>query len=418
MARPRKNAGQRQESLPIPAEIPVEEQPYALPEGWKWVRLLSTFTNLTDSKKKLPQKEYVKEGAIPVVDQGQNLIGGYCDKKMLAYEGSLPVIIFGDHTRCVKYVDFKFIQGADGIKVLRPHPFFYSKFFYYAIINLSIPNLGYRRHFPLFHQYNLPLPPLDVQKRIVRHIESLFVKLDAAKEKAEAVLESFEIRKAAILHNAFTGELTAKWREEKGIVKISDTIKINDILDDIKYGTSEKSDYKYSGVPVIRIPNIADGKVDLTDLKFLKSSTVSDYDLVKLNDILMIRSNGSRELVGKCALVDESIAGKAYASFLIRLRPKSTVIPEFLLAFLNSSDARNQLFAKAKSSAGINNINSKEIGAVDILLPNKEEQQEITRILDDLLEKEQKIKDAAENVLERIDLMKKAILAKAFRGEL
>lgn len=264
----------------------------------------------------------------------------------------------------------------------------------------------------------IPLPPFDEQQRIVDRIESLFAKLDEAKSKAEAVLDGFEIRKAAILHKAFTGELTAKWREIRGIKKENNAVKIKDILSDIKYGTSEKSDYTYTGLPVIRIPNITGSSVDLEDLKFLKSSKSSDYDLVERNDILMIRSNGSRELVGKCALVDEAIVGKAYASFLIRLRPNPTINPKYLLGFLNSSLARNQLFAKAKSSAGIHNINSKEICSVDIWLPDKKEQQEIVRILDNLLAKERHIREAAENVLSQIGLMKKAILARAFRGEL
>ena len=88
------------------------------------------------------------------------------------------------------------------------------------------------------------------------------------------------------------------------------------------------------------------------------------------------------------------------------------------MGFLNSSLARNQLFAKAKSSAGIHNINSKEICSVDIWLPDKKEQQEIVRILDNLLAKERHIREAAENALSQIDLMKKASLARAFRGEL
>lgn len=212
--------------------------------------------------------------------------------------------------------------------------------------------------------------------------------------------------------------MTAKWREIRGIKKEDNTAKIKNILSDIKYGTSEKSDYTYTGLPVIRIPNITGSIVDLEDLKFLKSSRSSDYDLVERNDILMIRSNGSRELVGKCALVDEAIVGKAYASFLIRLRPNPTINPKYLLGFLSSSLARNQLFANAKSSAGINNINSKEICSVDIWLPDMEEQNEIVRILDSLLATEQQIKEVAENVLNQIDVMKKAILTKAFRGEL
>lgn len=153
MARPRKNATKAQGSLLKPdevAEIPVEEQPYSLPEGWKWVRLLSVFSNHTDSKKKLPQKEYLSTGTFPVVDQGKEIVGGYTENQSLLYSGPLPVIIFGDHTRCIKSIDFFFVQGADGIKVLHAKDIIIHKFFYYALKNLNMPDLGYRRHFPLF----------------------------------------------------------------------------------------------------------------------------------------------------------------------------------------------------------------------------------------------------------------------------
>ena len=441
MARPRKNSpNPNTQELAL---VPVEEQPYPLPEGWKWVYLKSGY-DVTSSKR--IHKSDWRDSGIPFY-RTRELVklsnNGFVDNELYIEEQlydsikknfDVPkindILISGVGTIGVPYIvndNRKFYFKDGNIIWLKNKNIFSSKFTFYLFKSPFIDNQIHEMSagttvdtYTIINanKTKLPLPPLDEQERIVTRIESLFAKLDEAKEKAEAVLDSYETRKAAILHKAFTGELTAKWREKRGIEYLSGTVKVKDVLADIKYGTSEKSDYSYSGLPVIRIPNIAEGKVDLGDLKFLNSSTLSDYDLVKTDDILMIRSNGSRELVGKCALIDEISTGKAYASFLIRLRPKPNVSAKFLLAFLNSSDARSQLFAKAKSSAGINNINSKEISAVDIWLPAKGEQQEITRILDSLLEKEQQSKEAAEAVLEQIDLMKKAILAKAFRGEL
>ena len=438
MARPRKNAAEVQDILLTPDEsaiIPVEEQPYPLPEGWKWVKG-SSLLGPQESQK--PTGDFFYYIDIDAIDNKQQKVTSPKEISVSkapsrasrkVHEGDTIFSLVRPYLRNIAYIDFSLSNciASTGLYICTPLRCTNSRFLYwlmtseYVVMGLNKFMKG--DNSPSIRKddienFPFPLPPLDDQQRIVDCIESLFAKLDEAREKAEAVLDGFESRKAAILHKAFTGELTAKWREIRGIKKEDNTAKIKNILSDIKYGTSEKSDYTYTGLPVIRIPNITGSSVDLEDLKFLKSSRSSDYDLVERNDILMIRSNGSRELVGKCALVDEAIVGKAYASFLIRLRPNPTINPKYLLGFLSSSLARNQLFAKAKSSAGINNINSKEICSVDIWLPDMEEQNEIVRILDSLLATEQQIKEVAENVLNQIDVMKKAILTKAFRGEL
>lgn len=420
MARAKKEAALTPEVRLQAALVPDWEWPYKLPENWCWLKLVESFDNHTDSKKKIKQKDYLVKGKLAVVDQGQELIGGYTNDVEKSYSGALPIVIFGDHTRCIKFVDFPFAQGADGVKVLRPKPFYLPKAFYYALQSVNIPNLGYRRHFPLFNKFSIPLPPFAEQQRIVDRIESLFAKLDEAKEKAQAVVDSFETRKAAILRKAFTGELTAKWREEHGVgMESLEKKRLSDVVTEFKYGTSEKSDYNNKGIPVLRIPNIGDNGIDLSDIKYLNHRNVDSESQIHEGDILIIRSNGSRDLVGKAVLVPELGCEYAYASFLIRAKPNHSIInAHYLTIFLNSTDARGQMFRRAKSSAGINNINTKELGAISLTVPSLPEQDEIVHIINEMMDKDQQSKEAAEAVLDQIDLMKKSILARAFRGEL
>lgn len=264
-----------------------------------------------------------------------------------------------------------------------------------------------------------PVAPLDEQHRIVERIESLFSKLDEAKEKAQEVINSFETRKAAILHKAFSGELTAKWREENGVgIESWESTKIGNMLTEIKYGTSEKSDYSFDGIPVFRIPNIGDMTLIFDDVKKIQRQECSENECLSENDILIIRSNGSKELVGKCALVPKINFKCTYASFLIRLRMKDSISSLYTVWYLTSEQARKQLFNKAKSSAGIHNINSKEISDISIVVPSKPEQNIITATLERLITKEKETVIFAESVIDQIDAMKKAILARAFRGEL
>ena len=410
------------------ALVPESEQPYPVPENWCWTYLTKGAAECLDSfRKPINASERAnRAGDIPYYGATGQV--GWIDdfltneQLVLVGEDGAP---FLDLIKDKAYI----IEGKAWVNnhahILR------SRFG-------TVGNLFLMHYLNVFN-YNdfvngttrlkltqgsmdtmpVPIPPLTEQQRIVNRIESLFAKMDEAKQKAQDALDSFETRKAAILHKAFTGELTAQWRKEHGVGMESwDNTTLSKIVIGFKYGTSEKSDYSYKGMPVFRIPNITDDGLSFEDLKFLSHKDISDENQIHENDILIVRSNGSRELVGKSVLVPQLDREYAYASFLIRIQPLESVVPNYLVMYLNSTDARMQMFKKAKSSAGINNINSKELGAILINLPSFSEQAEIVRILDNLLAKEQLAKEAAEGVLEQIDLIKKAILARAFRGEL
>lgn len=417
MARAKKEAALTPEERLQAALVPDWEWPYKLPENWCWLKLVESFDNHTDSKKKIKQKDYLVKGKLAVVDQGQELIGGYTNDVEKSYSGALPIVIFGDHTRCIKFVDFPFAQGADGVKVLRPKPFYLPKAFYYALQSVNIPNLGYRRHFPLFNKFSIPLPPFAEQQRIVDRIESLFAKLDEAKEKAQAVVDSFETRKAAILHKAFTGELTAKWREEHGVGMDSwEKKSVVELCISLKYGTAKKSDAS-GNVVVLRMGNLQQGEIDWSDLAY--SNDPDDIEKYKLypGDVLFNRTN-SAALVGKTAIYRGEHPA-IYAGYLIKLDYNhDKIIGDYLNYALNTLDAKK--YCNSVKTDGVNqsNINAKKIGAYSFNVPSIPEQEKIVSVIQKLLSKEQQAKEAAEAVLDQINLMKKSILARAFRGEL
>ena len=417
MARAKKEAALTPEERLQAALVPDWEWPYKSPENWCWLKLVESFDNHTDSKKKIKQKDYLVKGKLAVVDQGQELIGGYTNDVEKSYSGALPIVIFGDHTRCIKFVDFPFAQGADGVKVLRPKPFYLPKAFYYALQSVNIPNLGYRRHFPLFNKFSIPLPPFAEQQRIVDRIESLFAKLDEAKEKAQAVVDSFETRKAAILHKAFTGELTAKWREEHGVGMDSwEKKSVGELCISLKYGTAKKSDAS-GNVVVLRMGNLRQGEIDWSDLAYSNDS--DDIEKYKLfsGDVLFNRTN-SAALVGKTAIYRGEHPA-IYAGYLIKLDyDHDKIIGDYLNYALNTLDAKK--YCNSVKTDGVNqsNINAKKIGAYSFNVPSIPEQEKIVSVIQKLLSKEQQAKEAAEAVLDQIDLMKKSILARAFRGEL
>ena len=129
-------------------------------DRWKYIPFSNAAKVLSDAGKRIKQRNYLQEGKIPVIDQGQDFIGGYIDDETMSFKGDLPVIIFGDHTRNIKYVNRRFAVGAEGIKILKPESCYEPKFFYYMLHSLEIPSRGYSRHFQFLKKFDFPLAPI------------------------------------------------------------------------------------------------------------------------------------------------------------------------------------------------------------------------------------------------------------------
>ena len=140
----------------------------------KWRELtFSKCVNIIGVKHKIKRKNYLKDGKYPIIDQSQNFISGYSSNKNILINIKKPVIIFGDHNRYFKFVDFDFIAGADGIKILEPKEFFNEKLFYYFCLSLNIPSKGYSRHYKFLTKIKMRIPPIEEQKRIVEKLDKL-----------------------------------------------------------------------------------------------------------------------------------------------------------------------------------------------------------------------------------------------------
>lgn len=175
-----------------------------LPQEWKVVEFEQCINKGRIKVGKVKQQVYKNCGKYPVIDQGQSLIAGYWDDEKDVYQGNLPVIIFGDHTRILKFVDFPFVTGADGVKVLVPNPSIVCpRFFYFALINLKIPNRGYNRHYSLLKEYRLPLPPLSEQQKIAAVLTVIDQKIEAEESKKRALEDLFR----SMLHNLMTAKI-------------------------------------------------------------------------------------------------------------------------------------------------------------------------------------------------------------------
>lgn len=419
--------------------VPEEEQPYKVPSNWCWTRILACCEDLFSGKSPKYSKEPTEH---LIIGQQANQRYGI-DMSYVKY-GAKDFALSQDERMFLRYNDVILNTlgtgsiGRSGIyklnhKVLTDGHLFVFRtgsrylpdlLYYYLQLNeepiIDTANGSTNQKFlslNSFSGYAIPLPPFAEQRRIVDRVESLFAKLDEAKEKAQAVVDGFEDRKAAILHQAFTGVLTEKWREENGISDDSRySLPISEVCRSLKYGTAKKS--QDSGkVVVIRMGNLQAGEIDWSDLAF--SDDEEDIKKYRLDpgDVLFNRTN-SAALVGKTSIYRGDYPA-IYAGYLIKLDYNHEIMDgEYLNYILNSPEAKT--YCNSVKTDGVNqsNINAKKIGAFVIPVPTMAEQLAIVKTLSSILTKEKATKEIAEKTIEKIREMKKAILTKAFRGEL
>jgi restriction endonuclease S subunit len=194
----------------------------------------------TKIKFKLPKKDYRESGEYPIVSQEENLISGYHDDISYIFKVAKPIVVFGDHTLALKYIDFDFIVGADGVKILQPKKTINSKYFYYVLKALMPKTTGYARHYKLLKKLDIPLPPLEEQKRIVAKLDAAFAEIDEAIELTALKKEEINKFKCSILNinnkkNDFYNSALNNWEE----------LKIGDICDLMTGGTPSRKVPEY-----------------------------------------------------------------------------------------------------------------------------------------------------------------------------
>lgn len=425
------------------ALVPKEEQPYKIPNNWCWVRL----GNITQIKggKRIPKgtsllKENTGYKYIRVTDMKNgtvlnddihyiskdiyNKISNYTISKNDIYitcagtigrVGIIPVEFDGANlTENADKIIIKHINKNLLVKVLSSY--IVQKQIQEVITTGCQPKLAIKK----IEQLKIPLPPINEQQRIVERIEFLFVKLDRAKELIENTLAQFEQNKMAILHKAFIGELTAKWRKENNIDLSSwengilmDFCKINPK----KINTKEFDDDMI--VSFIPMPCVSDiwGKIIKKELRKL-GEVKKGYTNFCEGDVLFAKITPCMEN-GKSAIVDklENDIGFGSTEFYVLRCDENKLNNKYLHYFVRQKTFRDEAKGEMTGAVGQQRVPKTFLENYKMKVPTIEEQQEIVNILDELLAKYNKIKNL-EQQLEKIELLKKAILAKAFRGEL
>lgn len=387
-----------------------------IPKHWKIKQLREVCDNISLNGIKIKQRDYLQEGKFPVVDQGQELIGGYFNDEKFIVAAKPPYIIFGDHTKVKKYINFKFIAGADGVKVLKPHSIYDPKFFFYLIHTVKIPDKGYARHFQFLEKENIPLPPLPEQQLIVSKIEELLSDLQNGNQQLKAAQLQLKVYRQSLLKWAFEGRLTNK-NVNGELPKGWKWVTFGEVCNKIGDIDHKMPEQISSGYPYVSTKDFTD------DLKisFEKAKHISEEDYLNLSrkikpekgDIIFPRYG----TIGKNILVDFDKEFLVSYSCAV-LKPNQNLVLSkyaylYSLSPKISEEIRKYTVETTQANVGIASIKS-----FLFPLPTLQEQQHIVDDLESKLTVCDKIEETITKSLQQAELLKQSILNKAFEGKL
>lgn len=376
-------------------------------ENWVKCDFNILIENISTANYKIKQKDYMFNGTIPVVDQGQELIGGYYNQNENIIPVALPVIVFGDHTKCLKFINFNFIPGADGTKVLQVNKYILDKFIYYIlkVLIFKIQDKGYARHFQFLQKEKIPLPPLPEQRAIVKKIETLFSSLDAGVDDLKKAQEQLKVYRQAVLKKAFEGEYHS--------------YKIKEVCHNIKVGIVIKPTQFYSndnsGIKAFRSANVREFKVEDNNWVYFteEGNEINNRTKLQLDDVLIVRSG----YPGTSCIVTEKYVN-CNAIDIIIATPNQELLSSKFLCLFNNSPLGKGLFSKESRGVAQKHLNVGVYGDLHIPLPSLEDQSQIVKEIEARLSVCDAVEKQIVDSLIQAEALRQSILKKAFEGTL
>lgn len=368
-------------------------------EGWKDRDFVECLKKVP-KQKAVKSKDYLDVGLYPIVSQESCLVSGYSNLADILYKHDRPVVIFGDHTKNVKYVDFDFIVGADGVHIFDVKDDILPKFFYYELSSIKLRDLGYARHYKLLKEKRISFPSLPEQERIVSYLDAEFAKIDALKANIEQQLQAAK----DLFQSALKEMLTPKegWDEKT----------LGDIGEFTRGGNFTKSDFVSEGIPCIHYGQVH-MHFGVTTEKTL-SYLPKDFPKVKYakqGDLIIAITSEDDEGSCKCTawLGNEDVAvGGHIAVYHHSLDPK------FMSYYFRSPKFQTEKLAFTHGFKVVE-IKPSDIAKIPILYPkDKEEQQKIVSLLDAISEKVKALQANYDQTITLCDDLKQSLLKSIF----
>jgi type I restriction enzyme S subunit len=379
-------------------EVTMEKQ--SLTDGWESKEFEKCLEKVTYSKK-IKRKEFLSQGLNPIISQEKEKINGYWDNSDDLFKVNKPVVIFGDHTKILKYIDFDFVLGADGVKILLANENINSRYLFYFLQNIELGDLGYARHYRLLKEIQILYPKsIPQQKQIVATLDKAFVAIDTAKANAKQNLQNAKELFESYLQNVFENK-GDDW-EEKTLGEVCEFVQ------GIQRGVKLQSEICKEGqIRFLRIIDFTQGK---QPPRYIDNP--GDKYIMNNKDVSLVRYGASTGFVcqGKVG---------ALANNLFRVKPKleKELLNDFLFVFLSSGVFQNIIKA-SMNGAAMPAISFGLIKDIKFPIVSINEQNEIIKKLEKLKTGTKKLEVIYKQKIADLEEMKKSVLQKAFSGQL
>ena len=358
------------------------------------------FEDVTKQGRKIPTSDYHETGVHPIIDQGQSAIAGYTDETDGLFT-DVPAIIFGDHTRVLKYVDTPCFLGADGVKLLKTkiaNPNY--KYLYYVLSNTNIPNTGYNRHFKWLKEVNIPLPDADKQQEIVDTLDKISELIALRKAQLAKLDQLVKSRFIELFGDTKTNE--CQWN----------TLPLHKVLESgssVSYGIVQTGDDIEGGVPVFRPIDIAGGKIPQREqLKRTANDISNQYSRTLLKGYeLLITVRGS---VGETFRVTSEFAGCNVGRNIVPLRFDTEIVDYSFMQHFFAQEGTKRVLESMTKGIALQGLNMSEFREIDVIIPAMSLQQQFAAFV----EQTDKSKLAIQQSLDKLETLKKSLMQKYF----
>ena len=351
-----------------------------LPENWTTLTVEDSLRKVKSKKvSSIPKSNYLVSGAFPVIDQSSEFIAGWTDAAESVIIDNLPIVVFGDHTRTFKYVDFPFAIGADGTKLLYANDDVLDvRFFYFALLNLKVPNKGYNRHYRYLRELSVVIPSLPEQ----RAIASILGAIQEAKFARQKEIALERERKAALMEYLFSHGTKGEPRKQTEIGEIPESweiVELNKVCLKIVDCPHSTPKFVESGVLCTRNVNIRSG-IYVKEPASYTSEDEYQERIKRLTpqegDILFSREAPIGEA---CVIPRDTRLSLGQRLMLLRVNPL-ILDAYFLVQSFYVTELRSRLLSQGRGVTA-KHLNVGDVKRLEIPIPSLNEQQEISEVL-------------------------------------